>query len=72
MKTLKFETAKNGEILEALQNEGADMTALCETLQTDKSTVAQIIRASAREGCLVWTKQYIVSTHSTCPFVYRF
>ena len=67
-----IETMNNDEILENLENDGADITKLCELVQTDENGLAQIIRASAREGCLVWTKQHVVSTHSTCPFEYRF
>lgn len=67
-----IDIASNDAIIEALEDDGADLETLCEMLQADESAVAQIIRASAREGCLVWTKQHIVSTHHTCPFEYRF
>lgn len=42
-----IETASNDTILEALEDDGVDMESLCQTLNADESTVAQILRATA-------------------------
>lgn len=68
----RIEDKNNAAILEALEDDGADLDAMCAMLQTDENGLAQIIRASAANGTLLWTKDHIVSTHSTCPFEYRF
>jgi hypothetical protein len=67
-----IENKTNDEIIAMLEDDGADIGRLCEIVQADSVTLAQIIRASARNGTLVWTKKHIVSTHHTCPFEYQF
>lgn len=69
---INIDKANNDAILEALEEDGANLSDLCALLQAAESTVAQIVRSSAGAGCLLWTKQHIVSTHRTCPFEYKF